>query len=208
MTRASSTSIRSLRSLPSLIACDLRRRCLRTLAQAVSERDALVEHEALAAPAAVSFRNLLEISENATLKVIDLGKALREQMRARLLAADAAGAEHRDPLVPSGIELAGRELLELAEARDAGIARALEGPHRDLERVAGVQHQHIVGIDQRVPVGRIDIGADLPVRIGGGIAERDDLLLQPDLEPAERHLCRGGVLQFEIVEPAAEQRTV
>ena len=52
---------------------------------------------------------------------------------------------------------------------------------------------------------RLDIGADLPRRIDGRIAERDDFLLQPDLQPRERH--SGGVreFEFEIVEPAAEQ---
>ncbi len=74
------------------------------LAQAMAERDALVEHEAFAAPAALRLRHLFQIFEDAALEVIDLGKAAREQMGARLLAADAAGAEHRDPAVLRRIE--------------------------------------------------------------------------------------------------------
>ena len=87
-----------------------------------------------------------------------------------------------------------------------GIDRALERAHRHLEGVAGVDHQRVGRGDQRVPVGGVDIGADLPGRIGGRVAERDDLLLQPHLQPAERHRLGAREFQFEIVEPAAEQR--
>src|ERR1700742_56968 len=114
-------------------------RCfLRPLAQAMAERDALVEHEALAAPAAFGFRDLLQISEDAALEVIDLGKTPREQQRARLLAADAAGAEHRDPCVLRRIELGRDKIPEVPEARDIRVERALKGAERHLEGVAGV----------------------------------------------------------------------
>src|SRR6478736_9207834 len=75
--------------------------------QTMAERDTFVEHEAFAAPATLSLGHLFQIFENAALEVIDLGKAAREQVRARLLAADAAGAEHRDFAVFGGIELLG-----------------------------------------------------------------------------------------------------
>src|SRR3954471_13039709 len=105
------------------------------LLQTMAERDALVEHEAFAAPAALGLRHLFQIFQDAALEVIDLGKAARQQMRARLLAADAAGAEHRDPQVFGRIELACRKLLELAKAPDAGIDGALERAHRHLEGI-------------------------------------------------------------------------
>src|SRR5258708_214626 len=89
--RDSSASMRALSSF-SLI----RDAFLDALAQAVAERDALVEHETLAAPAALGFRHFFQIFQDAALEVIDFRKALREQKRARLLAANAAGAEHRD----------------------------------------------------------------------------------------------------------------
>src|SRR3954453_5814937 len=103
------------------------------LLQTVAERDTLVEHEAFAAPATLSLRHLFQIFENAALEVIDLGKAAREQMRARFLAADAAGAEHRDSAVFDRIEPFGRKFLELAKALDAWVERAVERPHRHLE---------------------------------------------------------------------------
>src|SRR3954452_20444816 len=109
----------------------------------MAEHDALVEHEAFAAPAALGLRHLFQIFEDTALEVIDLGKAAREQMRARLLAADAAGAEHRDPAVLCRIELLCSKILELPETPDARIDRALERAHRHLEGVAGVEHQRV-----------------------------------------------------------------
>src|SRR3954447_19252933 len=85
------------------------------LLQTMAERDTLVEHEAFAAPAALSLRHLFQIFENAALEVIDLGKAAREQVRARLLATHIAGAEHHDFVVSGGIELLGRKFPELAK---------------------------------------------------------------------------------------------
>src|SRR5258705_4298088 len=78
----------------------------RALAQAVTQRDALVEHKTFAAPAALGFGHALEILQNAALEVIDLGKAARQQIGAGLLTADAAGAEHRDPAMFPGIKVA------------------------------------------------------------------------------------------------------
>src|SRR3569833_2243478 len=137
--------MRSLNSRSLLIACDLSRYGPRSLLQTMTERDAFAEDEAAAAPATVGFRDLLQISEDAALEVVDLVKTLREQMRARLLASDAAGAEHRDPLVSDGIEFARSEGLEQAETPDLRIARALARPQCDLERIAGVEHQHVGG---------------------------------------------------------------
>ncbi len=44
-------------------------------------------------------------------------------------------------------------------------------------------------------------------RVGSaaGVAEGDDLLFQPDLQPLKRHRRRLREFQLEIVEPAAEQ---
>src|SRR4051794_5506077 len=106
----------------------------------MTERDALVEHEALAAPAALRLRHLFQIFQDAALEMIDLGEAARKQMRAGLLAADAAGAEHRDFAMLRRIELVCGKILELAKALDAGVDRAVERPHRHLEGVPGVEH--------------------------------------------------------------------
>src|SRR5579871_852092 len=100
----------------SSISFSLMGRLLRPLAQTVAQRDAFVEHETLPAPTTLGFRHVLEISENAALEVIDFGKTAREQVRARLLAADAARAEHRDSAMLLGIETACGKLPERAKA--------------------------------------------------------------------------------------------
>src|SRR6266704_293436 len=61
------------------------------------EHDPVVEYKTFAAPAALCFRNALEISEDAALDVIDLRKTPREQIGAGLFAANSAGAKHRNP---------------------------------------------------------------------------------------------------------------
>src|ERR1700728_1305167 len=144
--------MRSVSALRSLIAVMLRT----PFAQAVAQRDAFVEHEALAAPAAVGLCDLLEIVQDAALQVIDLGKALREQVARSLFAADAAGAEHRDFTIPRRIEMTCGEFLELAEARDGRIDRAFEGADRDLEGVARVDHDRAGCDDQIVPLSGLD----------------------------------------------------
>src|SRR5690606_12840799 len=67
--------------------------------EAVADGPALVEDEALAGKAALLLRHLFEIGEDAPLEVVDLLKALAQQVARRLLAADAASAEHGDPPV-------------------------------------------------------------------------------------------------------------
>ena len=131
-------------------------------------------------------------------------KALREQIRARLLAADAAGAEHRDLLVLCRIERARGKIRKFAEAIELRIERALERAERDFEGVAGIDHVTSGDCDQRVPVLGVDISAGLGGRIERPIADGDDLFLQPHFQPLERRLLRGREFQFEIVEPAAE----
>src|ERR1700712_3212059 len=123
-------SIRSPSVLSSLISL-----FRSALPQAVAERDAVVKHKTFAAPAAFGFRHAFEISQDAALEVIDLGKAARQQIGAGLFAADAAGAEHRDFAVPDRIEMAGGKILELPKARDARVDGTREGAHRDLEGV-------------------------------------------------------------------------
>ena len=102
------------------------------------------------------------------------------------------------------IEMARGKFPELPKALDAGIKCARESAHRDLERIAGVDQDRVRRRDQIVPVGGFDVNADPPCRIGRAIAERDDLLFQPDFQALKRH-CRGmREFQLEIIEPAGE----
>src|ERR1035438_8461747 len=98
------------------------------LTQPVTKRDAVVKHKAFATPAARGFRRLFQIFQDAALEVIDLGKAARQQMRAGLFAADAAGAEHRDSAVLCRIEFSRGEFLELPKTCDAGSSAPSKVP--------------------------------------------------------------------------------
>src|SRR4051794_27060539 len=114
--------MRSLSAFPSVMRVIVHL----VLAQAVAQCGAFVEHEAFAAPAALLLRHAFQIAKNAALEVIDFGKSPRQQIGAGLLAANAAGAEHRDLAMPGRIELLRGKILELPEASDAGIDRAFE----------------------------------------------------------------------------------
>src|SRR5882757_5781433 len=150
------------------------------LREPMAERDPFVEHEAFALPSALLGRHAFEVFQDAALEVVDLLKAARQQIGTGLFAADAAGAEHRDPAVLLRIEFAGDEIPELPKTLDPRIDRAGKASHLDLEGVTGVDQQRVRRGDQVVPRRGIDIGPDPPGGIGGRIAERDDLLLQPD----------------------------
>jgi hypothetical protein len=171
----------------------------------VTERDPVVKDETFAPPAALGFRNVLQISEYAALEMIHLGETARQQVAAGLFAPYSAGTEHCDPAVPGWIELACGEILELPKVFDAGVEGAGECAHGDLERVSGIDQQRIRAGYQAIPFGRIDIDADLPRWIGVPIAQRDDFLFQPDFQPPEWHLRGMGEFQLEIVEPVSEQ---
>src|ERR1700729_2229968 len=99
-----------MRSL-SVFASFIASRPCRALAQSVAERDAFVEHETFAAPAALALGDAFEIAQDTALEVIDLGKTARQQIGAGLFAADAAGTEHRDARLSCRIEMAHGELL-------------------------------------------------------------------------------------------------
>ena len=144
------------------------------------KRDSLVEHEAFAGPAALCCRNGFQIFQDAALEVIDLLEAMRQHEGAGLLAPDAAGAEHRHLLVRRGIELAGDEVPEIAEARCAGSTAPSKVPISTSNWLRVSMHDQTGRFEKRVPVLRRHIGADLPGRIGRGIAQRHDFLLQPD----------------------------
>src|SRR3954453_13252044 len=109
----------------------MRRWLLDAFAQTVAEHDTFIEHETVAAPAAVGLRHLFEVFENAALEMLDLVEAAGEQQGTGLFTPDSTGAVHRDAPVLCRIKLACHEILELAETGEAGIDRAGEGAHRD-----------------------------------------------------------------------------
>src|SRR5437016_2735039 len=107
----------------------------------MAERDTFVEHEAFAAPAALRLGHAFQVTQDAALEVIDFVESQRQQIGAGLLAADAAGAEHRDLAMLRWIEPLRGELLELAKTLYSRIDGALERAHRHLEFIAGIDDQ-------------------------------------------------------------------
>ena len=168
-------------------------------------RDALIEHEALAVEAALGFGDRFEIFEDAALEVEHLLEPLLEHIGRGLLAANAAGAEHRDLRMLGRIEPR-HVILELGKALRLGIAGIAERAELHLVVVAGIDQRHVVAADQPVPVAGLDIGAAELARVGFGGAERHDLGLQPDLHPEERHLGGGREFRFGAGKPAGPQR--
>src|SRR5690606_10203149 len=112
--------------------------------EAVADGDALVEDEAFALPAAFRLWNRLEIGEDASLQVEHLFEALLQQIGRGLLAADAAGAEHRHLAIAGGVEMVGDVALERDEAVDAGVDGTGEAAEGGLVAVAGVEQHHVV----------------------------------------------------------------
>src|SRR3546814_7221823 len=88
----------------------------------------------------------------------DVLDALVAQESGRFFAADAAGAEHRDPLARETIGIGAPPAGKVAEAFGFGIDRACEAAIADLEPVARVDEHRVRIVDERVPVGGIDIG--------------------------------------------------
>src|SRR5260370_9104891 len=95
----------------------------RALPEPVAERNAFVKDKTFAAPAALRFRHALQIFQDSALEMIDLGKTARQQPGAGLFAANAAGAEHRDPAVLRRIETAPGKTLECPKSPVAGLQR-------------------------------------------------------------------------------------
>src|SRR5258708_18696876 len=99
----------------------------------MAERHAVVKDKTFATPAALRVRHAFQILQNSTLEVIDLRKTARQQIGAAISAAGAAGAEHRHFAMLRRIELTRGKFPELPKTLDAGVDRARECAHRDLE---------------------------------------------------------------------------
>ena len=70
--------------------------CMVAEPETVAHAHALVEDEALAMPQAFLFGHMFEVIQNAALEVVHLLHTLGAGESGRLLAVDAAGAEHGD----------------------------------------------------------------------------------------------------------------
>src|SRR5690606_11032479 len=144
--------------------------------------------EALALPLALLGRHFLEVFQDTALEMVDLLETFLEHEARSLLATNATSAEHGHLLVLLRIVLLTHIFGEFAEGPGLRVDRPLEGADRYLVIIAGVDQQHFRIADQRIPVLRLDIGADPLVGTDARYADGDDFLLQLDLGAIERHL--------------------
>ncbi len=114
-----------------------------SLLEAMRHGHALVEDEALAPPQALLGGHLFEIFQDAALEMENVLEAERLHIGRRLLAANAAGAEHRHLAAFEFLTMLFHPGGEFAEACGPGIERALEGADRHLVGVARVDDQGI-----------------------------------------------------------------
>src|SRR5439155_12748816 len=103
------------------------------------DRDAFVEHEAVAPPVRRAV-GLLEVLEDAAFELVDVLDAGLAHRQCRLLAADAAGAVADDGLALQCAPVRRQRGREVAELGQAPVDRAVEGAGIDLEAVARVEH--------------------------------------------------------------------
>ena len=169
--------------------------------QPVVQRHPLIKNKALPLPAALGFRHLLEVLEDAAAQVVHLPETLLLQVAAGFFAADPAGAEHGDALAAllfdQGPQRGLCPLREVAEALGAGVDGPLEAADRRFVAVAGVDHQGVGIIHQGIPVFGFHIGAHAGAGIHAGHADGHDLLFAAGLETAEHRLFGPAALHLE-----------
>src|SRR3546814_3532092 len=112
--------------------------------------------------------------------------ALAFQESGRFVAADAAGAEHRNALARKFRRMVAPPARKIAETLRMRVHRAIEAAIADLEIVARVDDDGAGVVDHGVPVGGRDIGAGLARRVDPRHLHRHDFLLEPPLHPLER----------------------
>ncbi len=151
-------------------------------------------------PLAVRGRHLFEIFQDAALEVVDVVETEALEKRGGLLAADATGAEHRDLGLAIDLQVVTCPVRELAERGRTGTDRVLEAADLDFVVVACVDHDDVGVCNQRVPVGRLDIGANGHVGVGERLADRDDFAFDAYAEARKGRCFGGGFLVFNVGE--------
>ena len=150
----------------------------------VGDGGAAVEDKAGTGPLAGGLGHLFEVAKDTAFQVIDLFEALLEHEGGRLLAANAACAEHRDLRGAGGIEMLADGGGEVGEGVDVWIDGVGEGTELDLVLVAGVEQEEVRVRDEVVPLPGLDVGAGAS-GVDVGVAEGDDFGAEEELEAAE-----------------------
>ena len=159
--------------------------------QIAIERNALVENEALALPAIVRLPHALEIAQHPAIEMIDLIEPQFEHQGRGFLAANAAGAEHRERTFGMFPRQRPGKIRKLAKAMGARIERAGEAADFDFVAVARIDDDERRIVEQGIPFGRRNVSSRPPVRLDVGPAQGDDFPFYLDPQTPERG--RGGV---------------
>ena len=113
------------------------------LSQIAIYRDTCIEHKTFAVPTIVIGWHFFEVSQYASLQVENILKAeLKHQCR-RFLAANPAGAKHRQRPVSRRLGEFLREIRKLAKAVRAGINCARKRAYFDFVVIAGIDDEHV-----------------------------------------------------------------
>ena len=109
----------------------------------MGDGDSIVKYEAFTLPLALGSRNFLQVFEDTALEMVDVLKALGEEIRTGFFTTDAASAEHGDVLVLLGIELGCDVCGEFGEGISVWIDRSSKATDFDFIVVAGINYQYV-----------------------------------------------------------------
>lgn len=144
--------------------------------QAMAYANSFIEDEAMSLPEAFLIRDFFQIFQNAALELIDFGKTFGLQITGEFLTAYSTRAIGGNFGVLGGVEMFLDVLYEGFEGGNFGIYGPLEGSEFDFVIISRVQHQHIGGLNQIIPLSRRAISLGQHFR-SDGLAERYGLFL-------------------------------
>ena len=126
-------------------------------------------------------RDLFEVFQNTTFEVIDIIDPLAHQIIGGFLAPNAACAKHRNAFIVKAVFVLFPPLGEFTKARRFRIDCTLECADGHFVIIARVNDDDILGLDQVIPLGGLDILANFGLWIDVGLPHGHDLFLQFDL---------------------------
>ncbi len=171
--------------------------------QPMTDRDAAIENIAFALPQALRLGDLLQIFEDPPFQVEHLFDPLPQKVIGGFLAADAPGAEHRDPLVVKAMLVRLPPGRKFAERSGLRVNRPLKAANPHFIIVARVDHSNVGRGNQRIPLLRRHIMPNPRFRVDIGLPHRHDLTLEPHFQPPKGLLGGKAFLMLKV--PAARQ---
>ena len=168
------------------------------------EGDSLIKHETLTLPAALLFRHLLQIVENAALKMMNLGESPLLQKAAGLLTTNSTGTEHGDArrrrALNQRAEMLFHPVRKIPETVSCWIQRTHKTADGHLIGIAGVDDQRVGVIHQLIPIARVHVGPHIAAGISTRLSQAHNLALATGLETTERLAATSAPLHLKALE--------